>query len=320
MILADKIIKLRKQCGWSQEELAEKMNVSRQSISKWEGATSIPDLNKIIQLSQIFGVSTDFLLKDEMEVEEFTGNSDEEGFPLINLKAATDYMDSLHQAAKLISRGVLLCIYGIIPMLFMVGFSELEESNLDENLAAGLGVIILLMIVAVAVSFFVGSTRYTRDHEKFNTGKFELEYGVKSILKEQAEVYHSAFYSKLSLCIGMYIVSVIPVVMAGILDVPEGYTIFTVVALLAIVGAATYFLIPLVFKKGAFDRLLGEGEFNPKFRKENEQVEKFAGIYWPLVVAVYLGWSFFTMDWYITWVVWPVAGLVFAGLSGFFRK
>ena len=66
MILADKIINLRKKSGMSQEDLAGKLNVSRQSISKWESAQSIPDLDKIIQLSIIFGVSTDFLLKDEI--------------------------------------------------------------------------------------------------------------------------------------------------------------------------------------------------------------------------------------------------------------
>ena len=65
MILADKIIDLRKKNGWSQEELADRLGVSRQSISKWEGAQSVPDLNRIIAMSQIFGVSTDYLLKDE---------------------------------------------------------------------------------------------------------------------------------------------------------------------------------------------------------------------------------------------------------------
>ena len=70
MILADKIIELRKKNGWSQEDLAEKMDVSRQSISKWEGAQSVPDMNRILRLSEIFGVSTDFLLKDDMEFED----------------------------------------------------------------------------------------------------------------------------------------------------------------------------------------------------------------------------------------------------------
>ena len=62
MIFADKVVQLRKKSGWSQEELAEKLNVTRQSVSKWEGAQSIPDLEKILQLAQIFGVSTDYLL------------------------------------------------------------------------------------------------------------------------------------------------------------------------------------------------------------------------------------------------------------------
>lgn len=66
MILADKIMNLRKKAGWSQEELAEQLNVTRQSVSKWEGARAVPDMEKVVQMSRIFVVSTDYLLKDEM--------------------------------------------------------------------------------------------------------------------------------------------------------------------------------------------------------------------------------------------------------------
>ena len=62
MILADKIIDERKKNGWSQEELADKLGVSRQSVSKWEGAQSVPDLQRILEMSKLFGVSTDYLL------------------------------------------------------------------------------------------------------------------------------------------------------------------------------------------------------------------------------------------------------------------
>ena len=67
MILADKIMELRKKNGWSQEELAEKVHVSRQSVSKWEGAQSVPDLQRILEMSKIFGVSTDYILKDDIQ-------------------------------------------------------------------------------------------------------------------------------------------------------------------------------------------------------------------------------------------------------------
>ena len=70
MILADKITALRKKAGWSQEELAEQLGVTRQSVSKWEGAQSVPDMDKVVQMRRLFGVTTDFLLKDELSEEE----------------------------------------------------------------------------------------------------------------------------------------------------------------------------------------------------------------------------------------------------------
>ena len=69
MILADKIIEERKKNGWSQEELANKLGVSRQAVSKWESSGSIPDLQRILLMSELFGVTTDYLLKDEIEEE-----------------------------------------------------------------------------------------------------------------------------------------------------------------------------------------------------------------------------------------------------------
>ena len=87
MIFADKLITLRKKAGWSQEELAEKLNVTRQSVSKWEGAQSVPDIDKILQLSCLFGVTTDYLLKDDQGEPEYT--PDDETSPLPRIKALT---------------------------------------------------------------------------------------------------------------------------------------------------------------------------------------------------------------------------------------
>ena len=67
MKLSEKIVKLRKNKGWSQEEVAEKLNVSRQAISRWEGASAQLDAVNILQLSKLFGVTTDYLLNDEYE-------------------------------------------------------------------------------------------------------------------------------------------------------------------------------------------------------------------------------------------------------------
>ena len=66
-MLAEKIMSLRKQKGWSQEQLAEQLGVSRQAVSKWESGISIPDLDKVVNMSTLFGVCTDYLLKEDFE-------------------------------------------------------------------------------------------------------------------------------------------------------------------------------------------------------------------------------------------------------------
>ena len=115
MILADKIIYLRKKAGWSQEELAEKMEVSRQSISKWEGALSVPDMNRILKLSELFDVSTDYLLRDEMEEEEKNPAADEkiadetgEMLVPVSMELANDYLAHCQKVSVPCAFGVFL--------------------------------------------------------------------------------------------------------------------------------------------------------------------------------------------------------------------
>ena len=76
MIFADKLINERKKNGWSQEELAEKLNISRQAVSKWEGAQAIPGIQRVIAIAELFNVTTDYLLKDEYEPQNFTSTRD----------------------------------------------------------------------------------------------------------------------------------------------------------------------------------------------------------------------------------------------------
>ena len=91
MNLADKIIEERKKNGWSQEELASKLGVSRQAVSKWESSGSIPDLQRILQMSELFGVTTDYLLKDEIEEERQNEYVETKTISKINLLENEDF-------------------------------------------------------------------------------------------------------------------------------------------------------------------------------------------------------------------------------------
>lgn len=63
MKLSQKIAELRKSHNWSQEELAYRLGVTRQSVGKWESDAALPELDKVVQMADIFGVTTDYLLK-----------------------------------------------------------------------------------------------------------------------------------------------------------------------------------------------------------------------------------------------------------------
>ena len=135
MILADKIIALRKKAGWSQEELAQQLNVSRQSVSKWEGAQSVPDLKRILQMSYLFGVSTDYLLKDELEVPDISLLPDSGDNPLrrVTMEEASAYLDLSWRNAPWLALGVALCIFSPIVLLMPGGLSGAPGARLTEN-------------------------------------------------------------------------------------------------------------------------------------------------------------------------------------------
>ncbi len=92
--IGEKLLNLRQEKGWSQEELAEKLQVSRQSISKWESGKTLPDSDKIILLSGLFSVTTDFLLK---ESESFVLHNSSEAV-VESAQAATGADDISHMA------------------------------------------------------------------------------------------------------------------------------------------------------------------------------------------------------------------------------
>lgn len=129
MILADKIVSLRKKAGWSQEDLAEKLGVTRQSVSKWEGAQSVPDMDKVVMMSRLFGVSTDFLLKDELEEETPCAAAQDDDTPLrrVTMKQASAYLALRKAAAPKIAIATALCIISPVTLILLAGMSEVQR-------------------------------------------------------------------------------------------------------------------------------------------------------------------------------------------------
>ena len=314
MIFADKLIALRKKNGWSQEELAEKMGVSRQAVSKWEGAQTVPDLDKILQMARLFGVSTDYLLKDEMENEEHVGDGEPmEEKKKISLPFAHEYLAWRESAAKRIALGVALCILAVIPLILLGGASE--AYGISENAAGGIGLVILFAVIAAAVAVFIHCSFLNAPYEFLEKEEFELEYGVDGMVREKQKQYRPIYAKTNIIGVVLCILSPLPLIAAELMSLGDFWMVCMTGVLLCIVAVAVYLFVRVGTVWGAMQRLLQEGEFDKKSKEKSSLQETVGGVYWCAVTAGYLLWSFLSFDWHMTWVVWPVAAVFFGAIE-----
>lgn len=318
MILADKIINLRKKNGWSQEELAEKLGVTRQSISKYEGAQSIPDLDKILKLSEIFGVTTDYLIKDELEEEEYAPSQMQENesesdrsVHKVTMEMANEYLQIIDWSAGKTAFATMLCILSPIVLLMLGAMSEMPDYHISENATAGIGICVLIVLIAIAVTIFILCGMKTKKYEFMEKEDIETVYGVSGMVKEKRDAYHSMYVTQLVIGIACCICSVIP--LFGTLAVSESdfYMVSAVCMLLALVAIGTYFIVRSATKMNAMNQLLEEEDYTRQKKHENKKMSGPVTVYWLIATAIYLAWSFTTNDWDRTWIIWPVVGVLF---------
>ena len=320
MILADKIIDLRKKNGWSQEELAEKLHVSRQAVSKWESAQSVPDMNRVLEMSDLFGVSTDYLLKDDLTEDPQRGESlpEDAGEPVrrVSMAEAQGYLRYRAKAARNIALGVLMCILSPVPVVLFSGLQETGFIPLSEDRAAALGLLPMFLLIGGAVALFILAGIAGRPYDFLGKEPFETEYGVSGMVKERQTNTHGAYVSKLVSGIVLCVVSVIPLFVAMLLPAAapaaeEARYIVAAAVLLGMVAVGVWLILLAAITRGGYAVLLQEGEHSREAKAAQKKNGAFAGVYWSLVTAGYLAYSFITMRWDRSWIVWPVAAVLY---------
>lgn len=314
MMLSEKIMTLRKKKGWSQEELAEKLDISRQSVSKWESESSVPDIDKIIQLSRIFGVTTDWLLKDDEEETEVIPQEEEyeeADMKVVSMEEAGRFIDLERKLAIPRALATALCILSPIPLILLSGISEFGNMAITEDMAGGVGVTVLLILVAVGVAVLVFSENRLEKYEYIEKEFITLQYGVKGMASKKKEefsgIYNLCITSGTVLCI----LGVVPLMMMAAFSAADIVYIYGVCILLAMVSVAVLMFVWAGCIRGSYDKLLQEGDYTAEKKAVERKTSFFPGAYWCLVVAVFLAWGFRGDSWKTAGMVWPVAALIF---------
>ena len=324
MILAEKITLLRKRNGWSQEELAEKVGVSRQAISKWESAQSTPDLKRVMMLSEVFGVTTDTLLKDDAGEDELpvpAGESELAGrmntpayaepepLRMVTMEEANSYLQLKAVAAGRIAIGVMLCILSPVMVILLSGAQEAGKLHISENQAIGIGILVLMLMVGAAVGLFVYYGMKLSRYDYISKEPLETAYGVEGMVRDRMERYSGDHLRYMIIGILLCVLSCIPIFIAMIIDGRDFTAIIGVCVLLVMIAVGVLLIVRTNIIMEAMKSLLEEGEFSRENKREEKRNETVMGLYWLTATAIYLLISFLTMRWDRTWIVWPVAGV-----------
>lgn len=322
MLLADKIVTLRKRAGWSQEELAAQLGVSRQSVSKWEGAQSVPDMQKVVQMSRLFGVTTDYLLKEELGEPEPAPAEPDALLRCVTMEQAADYLALRQAAAPKLALATLLCVLSPVALFLLAALSDRPGAALSENAAAGIGLCVLLVLVAVAAAVFITCAAQVKAYAFLESEPFETAYGVTGMVRERRAAFAPRHTRGKVVGTVLCILSAVPLFIAVCLDGPDLLYVGAVCLLLVLAGIGSAVLVSGGVYWVAMDRLLEEDDYARPRKRQNGVVGAVSAIYWLTATAAYLLWTF--GPWWDaqpqdTWILWAVAGVLYGAVMALVR-
>ena len=233
------------------------------------------------------------------------------------MEEANTFLEHKNQAASQIALGVLLCI--LSPSLLIV-LSTLQESSLlplSEGKAVGIGVLFLFLLAGAGVALFIknsieGDRFHYMEKELLNTA-----YGVNGMVQEKKSRYQGTYTSQMILGIFLCIIAASPIFISMIIFGEDDlHTALAVPFLLLFVAVGVFRIVKTNIIWDALNMLLEQGDYRREKKMDEYKNENVGQIYWCLVIAIYLGYSFITRRWDISWIVWPVAGVGYGAVRG----
>lgn len=247
------------------------------------------------------------------------------GIPM-SYAQAQECLTTYRRASRGIGIGAVLCILAVMPLFVLLGLFELEL--LSEGLAVALGLGALFVLVAAAAVLFIFYGPQLSPYEKWKTNGAVLEQEGVAWARQQKALHSRYFPLRIALGAVLCILSVVPLLITAILTegtyFQDGAALLSLSVLFPLVAVGVYQFIRVGMVDSCCKMLLGELDTGPALspvdvktgKKIPTVVDIVAQIYWPLIVIAYLIWSFLTFDWWITWIIWPIAGIAFGIFAG----
>lgn len=237
------------------------------------------------------------------------GRAPEQEGRTLSLSELNGYMATTKKTSLMIGIGVMLCIFSVVPLILF------DALPIAGQVTEAIGCIFLFVLIAVAVALFILSGMTSKKYEYLKKTTFQLDHSMEAKLRSEKDVYERTFTIHIIIGVCLCILSVLPPIIAGCLsDITAIFENGSALLFLLFVAIAVYLFITSGMKLDCYKVLLQEEEYS-KERKNNKLTGIVASIYWPIVTCIYLGYSFITGNWLISWIIWPITGTLFGAIA-----
>ena len=291
MSFGENLQNLRRKENMTQDELAEKLQVSRQAVSKWESGSGYPETEKIITICEIFDCSMDELVKGKISLDE------KDNYDLI-----------MSKSAKQVAIAVTLILLGVSIFLTIIVLSpDVEQYSL-------IGICVILLGVAFAVPLFIINGSKIEEFKKKNPI-------LNNVYTENELEVGKTKYTKFT-AIGISIILIGVMIMMLLLGLKIGSeeSPLPVAILMYFITIGTSIIVYASNMKEKFDILKYNKENTLEYKEVKNKVGKICGIIMLITTIIFLIWGFTLNMWEINWMVYPIGGILCGIISIIFEK
>lgn len=246
-------------------------------------------------------------LAESLGIHDYVNNGNCVATEILSIDSVKKYISEKIKSSFFVAIAVMLLIASLAAVVVV--------SSVVSGSWHVLCPLVFFLGIAVSVGMLVYNGIKMSKWSMFGKGTARLDFAAENYVKEQMENFRPTYALYITFGVVLCITSVIPVIVLGEVSWHiNSFAMDTLVGalFLVMIAVGVMFFILGGMRKGCYEELLQENHVVMNQEKEHQkELEKnILSVYWPTVTCIYLIWSFFTMDWYISWIIWPLAAVI----------
>ena len=284
----------------------------------------ITDFGNLEELAPILGIETELHPGGAQAPATAPQSAPAAAYPPVTLADAQALAEARRSTSRLLATGVSILVLAGAPLVIGTGLSkeELGALNMSEDTASAIAMPLTLIIVAIGVGLLIRRSRSFVDLQHLTEGRFTRDPQVSAWARRLRSEHEGPRSRALTIAVSLWVCSAIPVILLGSGLVPGNMDLSSigVACCLVLVALGMYIFLPTNWAASTHSTLTEEGHAlpgTPGYTREdgNRVIGVISSVYWPLIVAIYFVWGFVFDGWAISWILWPLSGVLFGVLA-----